>query len=92
MQIRYKYKSHAVIVPYQEAPVWFKPPATGPIYIPTGLSEGSVYYCDSVSNRMFIYEIRPWRIQSKIIGLIKRITNFKGVAILNRRLYKQHND
>ena len=47
-----------LIMPDQDAPIWFKPTKTFKIFMPTGFSEGSVVYNDSVSETMFIHEIQ----------------------------------
>jgi hypothetical protein len=52
------YKKDTAIIPEQDAPLWFKPSPTYKVYVPSGFSEGSVVYNDSVSERMFIYEIQ----------------------------------
>ncbi len=52
------YKKDTTIGLEQDAPPWFTPATTFKIFIPSGFNEGSVYYNDSVSDRMFIYEIQ----------------------------------
>jgi hypothetical protein len=52
------YKKDTTIGLEQDAPIWFTPTTTYKIFIPSGFNEGSVYYNDSVSDRMFIYEIQ----------------------------------
>ena len=52
------YKKDTTITLEQDAPDWFKPTAQYKIFIPSGFSEGSVYYYDTVGERMLIYEIQ----------------------------------
>src|SRR5579863_2630679 len=43
------YKKDTTIALEQDAPQWFKPSPTYKVYVPSGFSEGSVYYNDSAS-------------------------------------------
>ena len=52
------YKKDTAVMLEDDAPNWFKPSSTCRIFVPKGFNEGSVYYCDSTSDRMFIYEIQ----------------------------------
>ena len=41
-----------------DAPVWFKPGKNFNLFIPSGFNQGSQYYEDTVSGKVFIYEIQ----------------------------------
>jgi hypothetical protein len=41
-----------------KAPTWFKPTESFKAFTQSGFSQGSVYFEDTVSGRMFIYEIQ----------------------------------
>jgi hypothetical protein len=39
-------------------PNWFKPSNRCTIWIPSGFNQGSIYFDDSVNNRMFLHEVQ----------------------------------
>ena len=41
-----------------DAPFWFKPAVNFKAWIPSGFTQGSTYYEDTLSRKMFIYEIQ----------------------------------
>jgi hypothetical protein len=41
-----------------DAPSWFKPTKNCKLWVPTGYSQGSVYYEDTLTGHLFIYEIQ----------------------------------
>lgn len=41
-----------------EAPAWFQPSKEYKVWIPSDFSQGSMYYEDTASGHMFIYEIQ----------------------------------
>lgn len=52
------YKKDTVIQLYDDAPVWFKPTPAFKVYTPSGFSQGSAIFEDSISGRMFIVDIQ----------------------------------
>jgi len=44
--------------PDPDIPDWFKPDDRFKIWIPPGMNQGSIYFEDSSSNRMFLHEVQ----------------------------------